>query len=478
MQLQGLSRIIGCFKPAECEFIREYYLRKNNGSATKRLQLFDLLNNGISQDCDHLCKILYNRKPDSGFSQLKKRLKEDLLDFLVFFSSGKADMNDVKAVELECRRLLCQARTLIHKGIPEEATTVLKKVQRLVVEKDLPDLHAQVLTLYQQAGFFTNEGESQGYADSIEHFYHQHLLLTQARRVFEELEFREGDHRPGKVTRLLLTALEREVTTSDSPKINYWLLLIKMRCESLAGNVVVAYRLGLRLFHLLTTKGACLTKGRHIDAILELTALLFKVRKYEKAQFFARKAEMLCAGNCSSALKVLEWRFVLHYANSEYEQGKEVLDKTLAQPDLFEKEGLRERWYFFEACMSFVQHDYEATKMMLQKSGGLSKNDGGIFLEHRILELLNLVELEEYDLFEYRVESFRKLVEYHGVDCTERVQQVMKLMRAFMRFGFNIKEMEAELSPVVPGQGLRFAIVDVGSWLRAKFTGSSLRMVG
>ena len=91
MQLKGLTRIVQSFKPAECELIREYYLRENNGSATKRLQLFDLLNNRLAKSSDQVSKLLYNRKPDSGFSQLKKRLKEDLLDFMVFFSSNKGD---------------------------------------------------------------------------------------------------------------------------------------------------------------------------------------------------------------------------------------------------------------------------------------------------------------------------------------------------------------------------------------------------
>ena len=74
MQLKGLARIVQGFKPAECELIREYYLRKNNGSATKRLQLFDLVNNRLSKSSKQISRLLYNRRPDSGFSQLKKNV--------------------------------------------------------------------------------------------------------------------------------------------------------------------------------------------------------------------------------------------------------------------------------------------------------------------------------------------------------------------------------------------------------------------
>ena len=143
--MQGLARIVQSFKPSECQFIRDYYLRKANGSAKKRLQLFDLLKNDIAYDNEKLSQLLYNRKPDSGFSQLKKRLKEDLLDFLTFFPTGGPEEPDPEQLKMDCRKGILQAQSLMARGVEDEAIQLFRKVAKTASKYGLVQMEATAL---------------------------------------------------------------------------------------------------------------------------------------------------------------------------------------------------------------------------------------------------------------------------------------------------------------------------------------------
>lgn len=474
MQLQGLTRIIGCFKPAEGDFIREYYLRKNNGSATKRLQLFDLLNNKLAKSNEQLSALLYQRKPDSGFSQLKKRLKEDLLDFLVFFSSGKGDKDSTHDAELECRRLFVQAKTLVVKGIPDEAVSILKRIQRLSVENDLPAIKAMTLDLLQEIS-------DQSFADfkenavEVERDYQEHLLKVRARNLYASLSEPKINAKICTADLTLIDELNESLSFRPTPGLTYWSHLLQMCWYKQEGRPALAYRHGLKLLQVFDGKNACFTKGQRLDLYLEMAQLLFSTRHMTKAELYARKAEMLCARDCPQLLRVLRIRFMLHYSRHDAEVYDLILSQALCHPVLKEQEEERQVWLFFEACTRFAEGDFVMTNVLLQKSAGLVRERSGLFLEHRILELLNLVELDEHDLLEYKVESFRKLIEYHKHLCPDHIPTVLRMLRAFVRNGYDLNQgMAGEELLENHYRGL----IDVKGWVLTRLQQADIRMVG
>lgn len=484
MHLQGISRIIQTFKPTECDFIRDYYLRRGNGSATKRLQLFDLLKNKLIRDNEQVCLLLYNRRPDSGFSQLKKRLKQDLLDFMVFFPSAKSDSQDNTAVELECRKLFVQAKTLVFRGIADEAIGILKKVYRLAKDYDLAEMKALSLDLLQE---ISDQSFKDFTVDSarVERDLEIHLTMVKARNLYRKLvEKGMADLAGNKEDQQLLLVLRTFCETDWSPSLVFWHHLLALKVNLLEGKVAKAYWHGLRLDQSLKRHGASLSKDQMFDFYLEMAVLLAQSRKYSRAELFARKAEMLCNKECSDLLKVLELRFVVAFSRREYDSCRELREEALAHPSAEEESLIYYKWVFFEACLKFIEKEFNQSLTLLRKSVDLSRNKSGFFIEHRLLELLNLIELREHDLLEYKSESFRKLIEYHQDKCPERIHAVMKLMRTLVKNDYDLaatyRSEKSNLQQIMKaGVGTQLiSLIDVLGWIEDKVNPRDLRLVG
>lgn len=484
MHLQGISRIIQTFKPAECELIRDYYLRKSNGSATKRLQLFDLLKNRLSKDNEQVCRLLYNRKPDSGFSQLKKRLKQDLLDFMVFFPSTKNDSPDNSAMELECRKLFVQAKTLVHRGIEDEAIGILKKVNKLAKDHDLPQMKALSLDLLQE---ISDQSFKDFTVDSakVERDLEIHLTKVKARNLYRRLNERGlSDFENSLEDRSLVAQLKVFCETCCTPSLGFWHHLLALKVNLLRDKVGKAYWHGLRLDQALKSYGGALSKDQLFDFYHEMAVLLVKARKYNRAELYARKAEMLCSNDCEGLLKVLELRFILAFSSKEYETCLELWQEAMTHSKIENDDLGYCKWVFFEACMQFVDKNFEQSLVLLRNSADLSRDKNGFFIEHRLLEILNLIELGEHDLLEYKVESFRKLIEYHQDKCPERIHGVAKLLRTLVRTGYDLKatyDQERENLSLIVKEGVDnqlMSLIDVQGWIENKVKPVKLRLVG
>lgn len=484
MHLQGIARIIQTFKPAECEFIRDYYLRKSNGSATKRLQLFDLLKNQLSKDNEQVCRLLYNRKPDSGFSQLKKRLKQDLLDFMVFFPSTKNDTPDNSAAELECRKLFVQAKTLVHRGIEDEAIGILKRVGKLAKDFDLPQMKALSLDLLQE---ISDQSFRDFTIDSakVERDLEIHLAKVKSRNLYRRLNEKGiAELENSKEDQSLIMQLKVLCENYWTPSLGFWHHLLALKTNFLNDKVGKAYWHGLRLDQALTSHGGALSNDQLFDFYHEMAVLLAKARKPNRAELYARKAEMICSSDCDDLLKILEVRFVLAFSRKEYSECLELWQEAMNHKKVENDDLGYFKWVFFEACLQFVEGDFEQSLFLLRKSADLTRDKSGFFIEHRLLEILNLIELGEHDLLEYRVESFRKLIEYHQDKCPERIHSVMKLLRTLVRTGYDLEAtymQEKENLVLIMNKGMDnqlMSLIDVQNWIESKVKPVKLRLVG
>lgn len=484
MQLQGISRIIQTFKPAECEFIRDYYLRKSNGSATKRLQLFDLLKNQLSKDNEQVCRLLYNRKPDSGFSQLKKRLKQDLLDFMVFFPSTKNDTPDNSAAELECRKLFVQAKTLVHRGIEDEAMGILKRINKLAKDFDLPQMKALSLELLQE---ISDQSFKDFTIDSakVERDLEIHLTKVKSRNLYRRLiEKGVAELEKNREDQSLIIQLKVLCENCWTPSLGFWHHLIALKVNLLNDKVGKAYWHGLRLDQALKSHGGALSKDQLFDFYHEMAVLLAKARKPNRAELYARKAEMLCSNDCEDLLRIFEVRFVLAFARKEYEICLELWQAAMSHSKLENDDLSYVKWVFFEACLQFVESDFDQSLVLLRKSADLSRDKNGFFIEHRLLEILNLIELGEHDLLEYKVENFRKLIEYHQDKCPDRIHGVMKLLRTLVKTGYDLDAtyaQESENLERIVRKGMDnqlMSLIDVQGWIESKVNPVKLRLVG
>jgi hypothetical protein len=139
--MEKLIRLIQCLKPGGVQWVDDFYKARYNGTAAdnKRLQLFRLLAEDKVHSNEEAARLLYHQKCNSALSHLKKRLEEDILNFLLF-DLDDCGASTITKEELKCNKLLLQGKMLIAKGIWEDGISLLKKTSRISEKYEFPDI--------------------------------------------------------------------------------------------------------------------------------------------------------------------------------------------------------------------------------------------------------------------------------------------------------------------------------------------------
>ncbi len=81
---------------------------------------------------------------------------------------------------------------------------------------------------------------------------------------------------------------------------------------------------------------------------------------------------------------------------------------------------------------------------MLMKETELTKDKAGWLMGYRVLELMCAVEQDDLDVFDYRTESFKKLLQRNKEENVERPRLALKILGTYIKTGGDIKKTTLE----------------------------------
>jgi len=470
--VESLKSLIECFKPTECQYIRGYYLRKNNGSATKRLQLFDVVKNNLATDNNSACHLLYNQEPDSSFCHLKARLKKDLLNFLILFPPSKSCKNLIEKMDLECRKSFIQAKILINRGELSEAHTILKQTLKLTKRYDIIDLQIAITDLLRSTFNIDKKQYSKYTKEASNNVQLQSTLI--AAKTFDDTLHRDNNILHDETTSEQITKMELLYAATKSPNLGYWFFSSKMQFYRLQGNLKLSYLNGLRFSHLVETQPALDSTLNKIQAKNKLALILIQLQNRERAQKLLKEALSLSAPETEEWLMTLENLFRVRFINRDYKLSAEAINRVLKNKYLKREQKEWAKWTFYRSCLKFVLKDFKSSMFLLNQSDLVSKEKSMLCLEHRLVEMLNLIELEDYDLLDYKTENFRKLIEYHSHFSTARTRSIVKLFKSFIRNSYSFDKTWEEEQGIREKLSLRNSkshttpLIDINYWWEGK----------
>lgn len=73
-------------------------------------------------------------------------------------------------------------------------------------------------------------------------------------------------------------------------------------------------------------------------------------------------------------------------------------------------------------------------------TGNLLNDGTHLNLSAKLFELLNILELEDYDWFEYKIQAYRKRLERFGIQKIQRIKMLYDLLCTLRRTTYNYKE--------------------------------------
>jgi hypothetical protein len=482
--MEDLIRIIKVLKPAEVQFIENFYASKGRKGCSKRLQLFRLLREGKVKNGAEVAKCLYPEGGRANLSQLKKRLKEDLLGTLLLLPADKIYAAPFMKAELTCRKLLIQGKILLARGDYEDALPLLNKVSGLAGTYELHDAKLAADDLLRtHLGIKLGVKAYRQYTEQIEsHLYalqellhakeYNHLVL-----IPHLFEANQGGVEAGDNLQTL-NQLRASFEKTHSNWVGFWYYLAAIHTSCSRREYRQAHGHGLELKQLIERQPAICSPANLAGVNLELAKISIYLRQYPEATAYASAALRLFNPGMLNELQALEVLYYAHFRNQNLLEARRVAERGLRHPQIKANPFFRGKWLFLEANQLFAEGQYADSFRQLHANTELRKDKSGWLLGYKLLELLNLLELQEYDWFDFNLDSFRKLLQPKTDEHLRRCKSIYQIFRTLLKcnfqYGLTLQQeahhlalLRQETHPYA-WNPLGYELIKVDAWLTAK----------
>ncbi|MCB9500286.1 MAG: hypothetical protein H6690_03450, partial [Erysipelotrichaceae bacterium] len=192
----------------------------------------------------------------------------------------------------------------------------------------------------------------------------------------------------------------------------------------------------------------------------------------------ALKAERFTTPKGPNELLVKEYQFLVLSQLGRGDEYLNCLNFALKHNVLNKSKFEAGKWTYYHAIYLFKQKKFSEALLELQKENELLKDKSGWLFGHKLLEIMCYMELEEFDMIEFRIEALRKLLQRQKDKNISRVKTIFSILSTFTKTGASYKKTYAKekknfdllINAINPynWDPLGFEVVRFDSWFTKK----------
>ena len=455
-------RLVHNLKAVEIRFINDYYKARSQDNS-KRPDLFNLIVDGTIKSNNDAIREIYSDRPNaaSALSHLKKKLEEDILNVMLIISPDiEASLESNK--EFQCKKKLLQCELLLARGLKTEGFTLLDKTSKIADKYEFPEIN---LASYNIKFTYNDKFKLQNCALHFENSLSNYRNLLKAKEAFFL-----GDES------YIVTLPEKEISLNSSKKAHYWneLSIINNLCKQCKFKKAKLRSLNLKKFLNNGTFISSNEKEAKLNMIL--AEILLNLGEYTEALFFAKNATtklLPFATNYQDSLLVL---FFANLRIGHFQDAEIIYEQAIGHPTLHE--AYKNKWILLKGALDFYQKKFRTVYRTVSKCDLKYFENPSWCLCPRFLELLSILELEDYEWYEYRLDCFRKKLSKFKIQIADRVKLVFSLLQSLVKANFNydlliIREQNNlnKLKNVIPQfnwNPMGYELINIPNWLLKK----------
>ncbi len=484
--MKNLIPIINSFDSKERRFVRRFFNAKTNGMEKKKLQLFDLVISGIETDKE-AAKLLYGSSPNSSFSHLKKRLKKDLLNFMVLRDSGSLDYSNKLDAEIKCRRMFLQGQLLIRRGVFGEGEKILNDALNLA---ESYEMFAEILVirdfLRTTSGFRKGIETYQKYSETMDYQHAELGKWLKVRQYYFQVSLLNEFKGNKKInlehdTSVILKDLEAYDEKKSSERFLFWFYVSKMHDHNISKEFVDADRYARNLLDMFSRDSIMKTKSNQGGVLKDVVYINLNLGNYEEAVKYANQAIDNFRKGMVNELRAMDYLFFAHLRNQDYKNAEATIQKALQHKQINAGNKLiKARWLFFHANLEYLKGNLKEAAQSLSKNEHITSDKSGWNLGYKLLQMM--IHIDENDLFlvDYQIKNFNRLLSPKNTETEniERARLIAKVIRLFIKHRGNFNETfeiaKNEIQALEDGEGqlfwdpMGYEVIRFDEWFRDK----------
>ncbi|MFI5171373.1 MAG: hypothetical protein ACHQFW_03230 [Chitinophagales bacterium] len=442
--MKNITQLIKSLSPREVKLFKRYYAIGPKSESNLKNKLFDIiLNHDLLGDED--AARLISKKDDNSFKMIKQRLEQDILKFLLWEHDPIDTMSKAVKARGTCRLLMIQVEILMSKGLYTIADQKLLKAERLARKYDLTqdsilikEFMARSVVLTGGAKFYKKFKDS-----ALEDF-----------RIIKE-KFDAQDHyrkltRPIQFiaakklnyieqARISVEQLKELSERNNSLDIKTWYLKSQTYYNHLIDNYKESKRHLLEELELANSNPKLFPSDSWGGIYSRLAIVSVYMGDFFETLEYVQLAEKYFYKESNNHLRVLHCAFQAYLYMGDYDKARAVILKVkkfkIVKPGSFNYYN----WLYYEAIVNFKIGDYKSTLNILQRNSDLTADKTGWRVGFKIVEMMCIIEMQNYDWLDYRIEAFRKLIKSIKNENMSRATVIYELIKKLVKENYNFK---------------------------------------
>jgi len=483
--MKHLVPLIKALRPGEIRLIKHFLRLESNAEVKKRLELFNLVLTGKGDTDKKALKKLYkSEKNNSAFSHLKERLRKDVLNVLFLQDASKKFSTKYANAEFECRRNFIQADILIARGAYIPAIKILEKSLQLAERYELATEKTLILQLTRT---MTHRIKSEKKLEEFNTGIRKSMELMKEFNRVEEIghyfsypQLFKGNKNVNQPDFKInaIQELKDLYEKTKSSRIGFWYHLTMNEIYTLKRNNEEALENNLQLLNLIEHSPSINSQANIAGANMNISGNLIGLMKYEDSIDYAKIAVRSFRKGGINQFMAMENLFFAYYRNNDYESAADIVTKMFEHRAMKANSFYPAKWLYLRACLEFSTGEFNKALKTLNENTELNKDKSGWLLGYRILELLIMVEIREFEWFDFKLESFRKLLQRQKTENVQRSKVIFNVLKTLGKMNFdyfdtlekeqnNIKLLE-EAENELQWDPKGFEVIRFDDWIKTK----------
>jgi hypothetical protein len=271
---------------------------------------------------------------------------------------------------------------------------------------------------------------------SVKDSYNRFGVISQFKKNFEKQSMAP-----------LETALEeagRFYKETGSATIGYYYNFLGIFYGHFLNDYELAEKYAKDYLKLIEVSPAISSDTRIASANLQIASISINKGDYAAAIGFAIAARDKFISGLFNELQAIEVQFVATFHNKDYAAANKIVEVAQLHPKFKANKQIPAKWEYYKANLSFVNSNYNDAAVVLMKETELTKDKAGWLMGYRVLELMCAVEQDDLDVFDYRTESFKKLLQRNKDENVVRPRTALKILGTYIKTGGDIKKTMVE----------------------------------
>ena len=414
--MKDLDAIIFSLSTSEKQQFSTYLSQRNKRTDTKNRTLLKLISQGET-NTETICKTLYGKINKNAYHALRKRLFDNLIDFI-----ANKNLEDENSIDIQIIKYLLASRTFLLQKQYKTGYKLLDKAECVAEEHLLyPILNEIYHTKIQYASEY-NKADIDTLIKKQNLNRKNHLLEDQLNSVYAKLKLVVNEINFNKkivnfesVLNNIISDLNIDLNNSLSFKSLYQIVAI---ADISALMTTHYYKIESFVLNSYAILKANKQTNKQLYYQIEITYIIantqFRNKKFDEALFYINEMHKLMLTNNKKYYKDFKYKFTLVKAlslnfNSEAKEAIKIVDNDIKHSDN------SDAMLNLRLCLVmlyFQQEDYHKARHIVSKFHHTNKwyiEKVGIdwVIKKNLAELLLYIELREDDLFFSRLKSFK-----------------------------------------------------------------------